>query len=84
MLRYSVFIHEDVINSLPRSERQRRSIMNFISSLGDNPYSRADYTERDVSGRDLEAKIVDHYAILYWVDHAVKEVKVVHFQSAGK
>jgi hypothetical protein len=58
--------------------------MDFVSSLAEDPHSRADYTEPDPSGRTLEVKIIGRHAITYWLDHAVKEVKIVYLQPSGR
>lgn len=84
MARYSVFIHEDALDSIPKSGKQHRLIMNFIRGLAEDPHLRGDYAEADDAGRQLEVKIVGRYALTYWADHAVKEVKVVHVQPAGR
>jgi hypothetical protein len=40
-------------------------------------------TNADDVGRSLEVKIVGPYAITYWADHAVKEIKVINVEPAG-
>ena len=84
MRRYSVFIHEDVLASAPKSGAQQHLVMDFIRGLADNPHLPGDYTEQDETGRALEIKIVGRYAVTYWADHPVKEIKVVHVQIAGR
>jgi hypothetical protein len=58
--------------------------MDFIRGLATAPNSRGDFTERDASGRELDVKIVGRYAVTYWTDHAVKEIKVVDVRPADK
>jgi mRNA-degrading endonuclease RelE of RelBE toxin-antitoxin system len=84
MTRYTVFIHEEILVSAPKSGAQRRLVMDCIRRLGDDPFRNADYTETDEAGRELAVKIAGHFAITYYVDHAVKEVKVIDVRPAGR
>jgi hypothetical protein len=58
--------------------------MDFVASLSSNPYSHGDFTEKDEEGRDVFVKIVGRYAITYWADHSVCEVKVTHIKRADQ
>ena len=42
------------------------------------------FAERDLSGRDIQVLIFQRYAISYWADHAVKELKVIDIRYADK
>jgi len=57
--------------------------MDCIRHLGDDPFRPGDYTETDNAARVLAVKIAVRFAIIYYVDHAVKEVKVIHVQPAA-
>ncbi len=63
---------------------QRIEIFSFIDSLKTRPDSQGDYSETDETGREVEIKIVGGYAITYWPDHAVKEVKVADVRRADR
>jgi hypothetical protein len=80
----AVFINEQVLATAPRSGRQRESVMQFIRSLANHPDSAGDFTEKDNAGRPVQVKIIGRYAISYWADHAVSEVKITHIKSADK
>lgn len=56
--------------------------MNFIRSLSENPNTLGDYTDKDASMRIRQIKIIDHYAITYWVDDSAKAVMVLGIQQA--
>ncbi len=66
----------------PRLERER--ILTFLESLANRPEFPGDYTERDVDGRSIQIKIIGDYALTYWTDHAVKEVKVTKMEKADR
>jgi mRNA-degrading endonuclease RelE of RelBE toxin-antitoxin system len=84
MRPYAVFINEQALASTPRSAAQREPLMKFVRSLADNPNATGDFTERDNTGRTIQVKVVGRYAVTYWADHAVSEVKVTHIKSADK
>ena len=58
--------------------------MDFIRTLGDNPNTGGDFSERDESGRTVQVKIIGRYAITFWADHPVCEVKVTHIKPADQ
>ena len=81
---YDVFIHEKLLPCSPRTGRQRQQIMSFIRSLSSNPFQDGDYPDTDPAGNPLNVKIMGKYAVSYYVDHAVKEVKIVNIQPADE
>lgn len=58
--------------------------MDFISSLADDPFRKGDFSEKDEVGRTVWVKIVDRYAVTFWADHAVEEVKATHIKKADR
>jgi len=66
----------------PKSGIERRLLMELIRSLGEHPFAPGDFRESDADGRGREVKIVGRYAVSWWVDHAVKEVKITNIQLA--
>jgi hypothetical protein len=84
MRAYAVFIHEQALAAAPRSGTQRESVMKFIRSLADNPNTAGDFTEKDHASRIVQVKVIGRYAVTFWADHAVSEVKVTHIKSADK
>ncbi|MDD5141228.1 MAG: hypothetical protein PHY43_13325 [Verrucomicrobiales bacterium] len=84
MRAYAVFINEQALAAAPRSGVQREAVMKFIRSLADNPNSAGDFTEVDNARRTVQVKVVGRYAITFWADHAVSEIKVTHIKSADK
>ncbi len=84
-VNYALFIrHEayDVVVAASRGARDR--IMKFIESLPADPFQSGDYLETDSTGRDCQVKIIGKYAVYFWTDHAVKEVKVVDVIDADR
>ncbi|HTV40191.1 MAG TPA: hypothetical protein VMF08_06435 [Candidatus Sulfotelmatobacter sp.] len=58
--------------------------MKFIRSLADNQNALGDFSEKDEMGRTVQVKIVGGYAVSYWADHPVSEIKVTHIKSADQ
>ena len=84
MRPYAVFINEQALAAAPRSGMQRESVMKFIRSLADNPNNAGDFAEKDNAGRVVQVKVIGRYAVTFWADHAVSEIKVTHIKSADK
>jgi hypothetical protein len=75
MARYEVYLHFDLLESVPARGEQRRRIMDFVRSLADQPNSSGDYTDSAESQRTRQIKIVGKYAVTYWVRAAAQRWK---------
>ena len=85
MKPYRIFVRMEAAEIL-RAIRgnQRNSVVAFIDSLSGDPNKTGDYSEHDEAGRQLEIKVIGSFAITYWADHAVAEVKVVDVRRADR
>ena len=82
---YKVFLLDEIFQSLDSLDyHERLRVLDFCSRLGNQPTLHGDYRERGGDGRSHEVKIVDLYAVAWWVDEAVKEVKVVGCKVADR
>lgn len=80
---YSVFLHLEVteaLRSLRRSERD--GIGRFAHSLARNPFQPGDFQEDDALGRANEVKIVGKLAVVYYIDNADCEVRILEVRRA--
>jgi len=84
MRPYAVYINEAALASAPRSGSQHIMVMRFVSLLGENPFTVGDFSEKDDAGRTVQVKLVGRFAITFWADHAVSEIKVTHIKPADK
>ena len=81
---YRVLIAKEVVASLGNCSRREKSLINrLFDQLADDPYRAGDYVERDEIGRPIQIAVVGRFAVWFWPDHAVKEVKVLDLTSAG-
>ena len=78
MKPYAVYLRLEAAELLKSvAIRNRRGIENFVDSLSGNPFKSGDYAETDAAGRPIQIKILGNFAVAFWADHAVKEIKVV-------
>ncbi len=81
---YSVFLHLEVteaLRSLDRSERDR--VFRFAHVLAANPFQPGDFREKDLWGRTNEVKIIGDLAVVYYVDNADSEVRILEARRVG-
>ena len=80
---YSLYVrHEVYLQLLALRKQPRDRILRFLDSLEHNPYQHGDYEVVSPESRAIQVKIVGSFALLYWADHAVSEVKVVDLVPA--
>ena len=84
MAPYAVYLHLELLEVIPKRGAQQQKILHFIRSLSEGPFTEGDYTDKDKTGRTRQIKIVDDYAITYWVDHPAKSVIVVDITLADE
>lgn len=84
-LDYAVCIHLEALEVLPKSGKRREQVIDFIRHLGPIAHLGGDFQTTDPeSGRPMEVTEVGGYALTWWIDGPVREVKVVDIRSAVK
>jgi mRNA-degrading endonuclease RelE of RelBE toxin-antitoxin system len=63
-------------------KRRQRQVLALARQLADQPHVRSDYSLPDESGRAIEHLLIDDYVLAYWLDHAVREVRIVDVDDA--
>jgi len=81
---YKVLVTIEALQMKRPSRVERNRILSFLEAMANNPDRPGDYTERDDAGRSVQIKIVGDFALTYWADHAVKEVKVTKIEKADR
>lgn len=85
MISYSVYVEAHIAESIAQIRlRERSQIIRLLRKLRINPFIEGDYVERDSVGRLTQVIIIGSHAVVFWVDHAVKEVKVIDLRLAGR
>jgi len=84
-MEYEVYLRREAFEFLRQRHRDdREQILSLLRQLGRDPFRRGEFSEHDRSGRAIEGLILRRYAILFWTDHAVKEVKVIEIRYADR
>ena len=84
MQPYKVLVTIEALQMERPARAERERILAFLESLANHPESPGDYTDRDDAGRSVQIKIIGDYALTYWADHAVNEVKVTKIEKADR
>ena len=82
MRPFRVLVSIEILKLERPSRQDRDAILSFLESLEADPTKRGDYSERDDSGRTVWIKVIGKYALTFWADHAVCEVKVTRIEKA--
>ena len=84
-MEYEVYLRREAFDFLRQLRRDdREHLLGLLRRLARDPFQPGDFSERDLSGRQLEGVIIRRYAVLFWADHAVKEVKVTDIRLADR
>ena len=80
---YNLVYSEDAVRGLLnlRSLRKRDSALRFLEHLASDPFTLGDLELNDNSGRKNEIAILPGLMIVYWADHAAKEVRIVEVRQ---
>ena len=84
MRPYAVYINQSALDSAPKTGTQRQLVLDFIRWLPNNPNFAGDFSEKDDQGRTFFVKVVGRFAITFWPDHPVAEIKITHVKPADK
>ena len=80
---YAVFLHLEVAETLSSVRpRDRDKILQFIHSLSRDPFQAGDFRGHDSRGRANEVKLVDILAVIFYVNHADREVRILEVRRS--
>ncbi len=65
---------------LGSSKRLRQEILADLERLAREPFSEPELEETGPSGRKYAIRVRERIILTYWVDHAVKEVRVTRVE----
>lgn len=63
---------------------KRRVVISQIEKLANDPYTNGDYEVADATGRKNQVQVLHSFAITFWADHAVKELRIVDLTRFGR
>lgn len=61
----------------------RRYLNDLFASLALEPFQTGNFQEVDETGRTVEVLVKKRYAISFWADHAVRELRVVRIEHVN-
>jgi len=61
-------------------KKLRREILAELDCLAHEPFADPDLIETGPSGRIFSIRVRERIVLTYWVDHAVKEVRVIRVE----
>ena len=77
MVQYRLVVDEKVLQlAFEVSQENRRLLITALDQLQANWRLPSDYRERDSEGRTNEVKLFGNFLITYWIDDAVREIRV--------
>jgi hypothetical protein len=81
-VRYAYTLHESATVALLAASRAGRSeLLRFFDVLSNSPSQREEEAVMDELGRRNEVAYVGHYRVVYWADHAAKEVRIIDLRQ---
>ena len=63
--------------------RDKRALGKVLDALLNNPSREADYLEKDDTGRSLNVILVGRWAVTCWLDHFVREIRIVKLEEVS-
>lgn len=82
---YRVLIDLDALASLPRSGRRRDRVLEMLIGFSDNADQGGDFEINDPeTSRPFQVSCVAGFAITWWIDHPVLEVKIIDIREAPR
>lgn len=56
-------------------------IEQWVNRIERSPFVAGDYTEQDEDHRELQVLVLSRVAIAYWIDHAMREIRVARIET---
>ena len=78
-----VFAHDAAEFLVQLPKRRQKKVVALVRQLAAHPHVRSDYSLRDESGREIEHLMTEDYVFAYWLDHAVREIRIVDIDDAS-
>jgi mRNA-degrading endonuclease RelE of RelBE toxin-antitoxin system len=80
MYRY-VLDCEVVEETAGLSSKHRDELVRAFRALASDPFSKADAYFVDATGRKIQRIQIGRWVVVFWPDHAAKEVRIVGIQK---
>ena len=82
---YRLLVSIDVVEFVERLPvKTRRALRGAIHAIGHDPLGRSDAEDHDAIGRLMHIAIVGEYALMYWIDHADRHIKILDIHASDR
>jgi hypothetical protein len=82
ILRYAYSLHERATRAIiAADDSERAELLALFEALAREPGRRGTEQVNDETGRTNEVTYTHRFRIVYWPDHAVKEVRIMDVRS---
>jgi hypothetical protein len=82
---YQIWLRQPCLDYLATLLPQARNhLISWIEAIGTDVTKAGDFTTTGTDGRNWQVAILGHHAVVWWVDDAVCEVKVVAIRPADR
>lgn len=82
IVRYAYALHERATREIIAAEAfERNELLKFFEKLARDPGCRGTEQVIDENGRTNEVAYTDHFRVVYWSDHSVREVRIVDIRG---
>jgi hypothetical protein len=79
---YELVLSEAAAMTLATASRPaQRKLAVILEGVKATPFRAGDLQERDAQGRVNEVLVVGEWLVTYWLDHAVRELRVVRLEQ---
>jgi hypothetical protein len=83
VVSYSLVLHEEAARRIVNASRtEQRQLSVILDGLKLAPFRKGDLQELDVNDRVNEIMVIGDWLVTIWVDHAVREIRVVRIESS--
>ncbi|MEO7415351.1 MAG: hypothetical protein ABIZ81_18555 [Opitutaceae bacterium] len=65
------------------SKRKEHKVLLLAREFAAHPFVRSDYSLPDENGRTIEYLLIEGFVFGYWLDHSVRELRIVEIHSAS-
>jgi len=79
--RYEPVFNETALHAFLISGRKARTrLLDFIETLASEPMRPGDFIETSSQDRRIDVFLCDSWLVSIWVDHAVKELRIIDIE----
>jgi hypothetical protein len=64
-------------------KRRQKEVIALARQLAAHPRVRSDYSLPDESGREIEHLMIENFVFSYWLDHAVREIRITDIDDVS-